>query len=99
MYPSLNSPGVEISYLSLPGTEDPRHGLPRHRSDPGHPGPPPQFDLKIVFILISFLTRITVNGNAIKRWELFNLYYIEIPRDCYLKGTENYFYCSHLSEI
>ena len=69
--PSLDSPGVEISYLSLPGTEAPQHDPPLHRSDPGQPRPPPQFYLKIVFLLISFFTRITVKGNAIKRGELF----------------------------
>ena len=73
--PSLDSPGEEISYLSLPGTEDPRHDPPRHQSDPGHHWPPRQFYLKkkIAFVLISFLARITVIGNAIKRREVLRI--------------------------
>ena len=97
--PSLDSPGVAISYLSLPGTEAPQHDPPRPRSDPGLPRPPPQFYLKIVicfnFVSCSDQSMVMLlrGGNC------FNLYHIKIARDCYLKGTENYFYCSHLSEI
>ena len=75
----LDSPCAEISYLSPPGTGDPRHDPPLHPADLGHRWPPHQFYLQIFyFVLIQFLARITVIGNAISRGEVLGIVLIFI---------------------